>query len=72
MIASPSRWRFAVLPLVSLGTLLPNLVRSHVAFGDVWPAQRPMILDATLLFAGALLVAALAAGLVAWRRGPHA
>ena len=65
---SASRWRFAVLPLVSLSILLPHALRDRGLLAHAWPTWRPMILDTMLVFAGATLVAAVAFGIHVWRR----
>ena len=63
MNAAPSRWRFAVLPLVSLSILM----RDRHLLAGAWPAWRGMILDTLLVAAGAVLVAGVAFGVHAWR-----
>ncbi|WP_419809507.1 hypothetical protein [Sphingomonas sp.] len=67
MNAAPSRWRFAVLPLVSFSILLPNLMRDRHLLAGAWPAWRGMILDTLLVAAGAVLVAGVAFAVHAWR-----
>ena len=62
MTSSSSRWRFAVLPFVSLCILLPNLIRERGLAAGGWPAWRPVILDVLLVVAGAALVAGAASG----------
>ena len=68
-VATQSRWRFAVLPLVMLSITLPNALRAGAFSAEAWPLWRGMILDSLLVLAGAALVAAGAFGFVAWRQG---
>ena len=60
----------AMLPLVVVNVM--NVARQRVDWTQAWPLWRPMILDLTLLVAGAVLVAGVAFGVHAWRRGADA
>ena len=68
-MTSTGRWRFLVLPFVALCIALPNILRDRGFMVEAWPQWRATILALLLVLAGAALVAAVAAGFVAWRRG---
>ena len=68
-MTSTGRWRFLVLPFVALCITLPNVLRARGFAAEAWPQWRAIFLSMLLVLAGAALVAAVAAGFVAWRRG---
>ncbi|WP_425229852.1 hypothetical protein [Sphingomonas sp.] len=55
----------AVLPVTVVN--LVRVLRDRADIARMWPMWRPMILDLTLLVAGAVLVAGAAFGVHAWR-----
>ncbi|WP_375393312.1 hypothetical protein [uncultured Sphingomonas sp.] len=60
----------ALLPLTVIN--LVNVARQHADVAAAWPIWRPMVIQLTLVLAGAVLVAALAFGVQAWRKGADA
>ena len=67
MSAAPSRWRFALLPWIALCITLPNLIGRSDALAQPGLSWRPLVLQALLVLAGGVVVAATAFGVVAWR-----
>ena len=47
---------------------LIGVVRHRSDVAAAWPSWRPVVLDLTLVVAGAVLVTAVVAGVVAWRQ----
>ena len=64
----PRRWVVLAVVLPIMTVNLVQVARHRYDLATMWPAWRPMILDLTLLVAGAVLVAGIAFGVHAWRQ----
>ena len=56
-----------MLPLTVINLI--HVARDRADLAGMWPTWRPMLLDLTLVAAGAVLVAGVAFGVHAWRAG---